>query len=68
MQDPKYSCTYLEFYLRKHALKNFVMFAHNSGEHWIFVIIATKWKKVFYLDSAPRLNSDFEPLKKVIDE
>jgi len=41
--DRSYSVGYLEYCLRKYAKKNFVMFAHNYGGHWIAVIIARMW-------------------------
>ena len=36
---------YLEKSLKKHAKKDYVMFAHNCGVHWIAVIIIPKWQK-----------------------
>ena len=59
---------YLEYYLRKYAKKNFVMFAHNCGGHWIVVIIARIWQKVIYLDSNRGKKSDLSPIKSMIDE
>ena len=59
---------YLEKGLRKHAKKDYVMFAHNCGVHWIVVIIIPKWQKVMYLDSNRGKKSDLSPLKSMIDE
>ena len=59
---------YLEKGLRKHAKKDYVMFAHNYGVHWIVVIIVSKWQKVLYLDSNRGRKTDLSGLKSVIDE
>jgi amino-acid N-acetyltransferase len=66
--DRRYSVGYLEYCLRKYAKKNYVMFAHNCGGHWIAVIIVPKWQKVMYLDSNRGRKSDFSPLKYVTDK
>ena len=66
--DRGYSVDYLEYCLRKHDKKKFVMFAHNCGGHWIAVIIARMWQKVIYLDSNRGKKSDLTPIKYVIDE
>ena len=66
--DRSYSVGYLEYCLRKYAKKNFVMFAHNCGGHWIAVVIVPKWQKVTYLDSNRGRKSYLSPSKSVIDE
>ena len=66
--DRGYSVGYLEYCLRKYAKKNFVMFAHNCGGHWIAVVIVPKWQKVLYLDSNRGRALDLCPLKSMIDE
>ena len=60
--------TYLEFGLRKHHDKDFVMFAHNPGQHWIAVVIAIKWRKVYFVDSAPSAKTEMLPLKNLIQQ
>ena len=42
-RDRGFSVSYLEESLKKHAKKDYVMFAHNYGVHWIAVIIIPKW-------------------------
>ena len=60
--------TYLEWGLRKHLDKDFVMFAHNPSGHWIAVVIAIKWSRVSFVDSVPSLNSDTHPLETAIKQ
>lgn len=62
------SVDYLEVGLRKYADKNFMMFAHNLGRHFVAVIIALRWKKVMYLDSLRVKALRFGSLTSVIDE
>ena len=66
--DRCYSVGYLKYCLKKYSKKNFVMFAHNCGGHWIVVVIVPKWHKVLYLDSNRGRVSDLSPLKSMIDE
>jgi amino-acid N-acetyltransferase len=66
--DRDYSVRYLEKGLRKHANKDYVMFAHNCGGHWIAVVIISKWGKVLYLDSIRGSKKDLSGLKSLIDE
>ena len=66
--DRHYSMVYLEYCLRKYAQKNFVMFAHNCGGHWIAVIIAQMWQEVIYLDSNTGNRLDLTHIQYVIDK
>ena len=63
-----FSVSYLEKSLKKHAKKDYVMFAHNYGVHWIVVIIVSKWQKVLYLDSNRGRKTYLSGLKSMIDE
>ena len=63
-----FSMSYLEKSLKKHAKKDYVMFAHNYGVHWIAVVIIPMWQKVSYLDSNRGMKTDLSGLKSVIDE
>ena len=67
-RDRGFSVLYLEKSLKKHAKKDYVMFAHNCGVHWIAVIIIPKWQKVLYLDSNRGRKTDLSGLKSMTDE
>ena len=67
-EDKDFSSSYLEFGLKKHLDKNFVMFAYNTGHHWLAVVIALKWKKVFYIESSHGHEPELRLLKELIDE
>lgn len=45
-----------------------IMFAHNTGGHWLLVVIIPKWKKVLYLDSDRSKQRDHALLKSVINQ
>ena len=66
--DRGYSVDYLEYCLRKYAKKEFVMFAHKCGGHWIAIFIARMWQKMIYLNSNRGKKSDLIPIKLVKDE
>ena len=44
------------------------MFAHNTGGHWILVVIIPKWNKALYFDSQRSNARDYSVLKEVINE
>jgi amino-acid N-acetyltransferase len=67
-RDRGFSVGCLKKSLRNHAKKDYVMFAHNCGEHWIAVIIIPKWQKVLYLYSNRGRKTNLSGLKSVIDE
>ena len=66
-RDRGFSVSYLEKSLKKHAKKDYVMFAYNCGVHWIAIIIIPRWQKVLYLDSNRGRKTDLSVLKSVID-
>jgi hypothetical protein len=59
---------YVQKAFTKYTSKDFIMFAYNSGGHWVVVIVIQKWNKVIYLDSNKSGNHDFSMLKLLIDE
>lgn len=59
---------YVQKAFTKYTSKDFIMFAYNSGGHWVVVIVIQKWNKVIYLDSNRSGNHDFSMLKLLIDE
>ena len=44
------------------------MFAHNTGGHWILVVIIPKWNKTLYFDSQMSKARDYSVLNEVINE
>ncbi|TVU49014.1 hypothetical protein EJB05_00305, partial [Eragrostis curvula] len=34
-----------------HKAKKFIVFAYNTGGHWVLVLVCLRWAKVLYLDS-----------------
>ena len=54
--------------LHKFARKKLIMFAHNTGGHWILVVIIPKWNKALYFDSQRSKARDYSVLKEVINE
>ncbi|XP_021309182.1 uncharacterized protein LOC110432717 [Sorghum bicolor] len=59
---------YVQKAFTKYTGKDFIMFAYNSGGHWVVLIVIQKWNKVIYLDSNKSGNHDFSMLKLLIDE
>ena len=67
-QDRSYVVEYLGKTLHKFARKKLIMFAHNTGGHWILVVIIPKWNKALYFDSQRSKMRDYSVLKEVINE
>jgi amino-acid N-acetyltransferase len=59
---------YVQKAFTKYTSKEYIMFAYNSANRWIVVIVIQKWDKVIYLDSNRSGNHDFSMLKLLIDE
>ena len=45
-----------------------IMFAHNTGDHWLLVVVIPKWNKVVYLDSDKSKQRDHSSLKAMINQ
>ena len=45
-----------------------ITFPHNTGDHWLLVVIIPKWNKVLYLDSDRSKQWDHTLLKTVINQ
>ena len=54
--------------LHKFARKKLIMFAHNTGDHWILVVIIPKWNKALYFDSEWSKACDYSVIEEVINE
>ena len=67
-QDRSYVVEYLGKTLHKFARKKLIMFAHNTGGHWILVVIIPKWNKALYFDSERYKAHNYSVLKEVINE
>uniref|UniRef100_J3NCM6 Ubiquitin-like protease family profile domain-containing protein n=1 Tax=Oryza brachyantha TaxID=4533 RepID=J3NCM6_ORYBR len=63
--------SYMVDYVRKafqSFVKEFIMFVHNPGDHWLLVVLIPKWGKVLYFDSQRTRPRDHTLLKDVLDE
>ena len=67
-QDTSYVVEYLGKVLQKFARKKLIMFAHNTGDHWILVVIIPKWNKALYFDSERSKARDYSVIEEVINE
>ena len=54
--------------LHKFARKKLIMFAHNTGGHWILVVIIPKWNKALYFDSERSKARGYSVIEEVINE
>jgi hypothetical protein len=66
--DRSYVVGYVTKALQKYAKKKLIMFARDTGGHWILVVIIPKWKKALYFDSQRSKASDHNVLKEVLNE
>jgi hypothetical protein len=66
--DKSYVVGYVAKVLQKYTKKKLIMFAHNTGGHWILVVIISKWKKTLYFDSQRSKPRDHSVLKVVLSE
>ena len=67
-QERSYVVEYLRKALHKFARKKLIMFAHNTGGHWILVVIIPKWNKALYFDSERYKAHNYSVLKEIINE
>jgi hypothetical protein len=53
---------------RQYAKKNFILSAYLSTNHWIAVVIVSKQRKVYYLDSLKTVKTDTNPFEQIINK
>jgi hypothetical protein len=51
-----------------YAKKNLTLTAYLSTNHWIAVAIVPKQRKIYYLDSLKKNNTNTGPFKLIINE
>jgi hypothetical protein len=51
-----------------YATKNLMLTAYLNTNHWIAVAIVPKQRKVYYLDSLKKINSNTGPFELIINE
>jgi hypothetical protein len=51
-----------------YAKKNLMLTAYLSTNHWIAVAIVPKQRKVYYLDSLKKINTNTGPFELIINE
>jgi hypothetical protein len=66
--DRSYVVGYVTKALQKYAKKKLIMFARDTGGHWILVVIIPKWKKALYFDSERLKPCNHSVLKEVLTE
>jgi hypothetical protein len=51
-----------------YAKKNWMLTTYLSTNHWIAVVIVPKQRKVYYLDSLKKINTNIGPFEIIISE
>jgi hypothetical protein len=49
-------------------MRNLMLTAYLSMNHWIVVAIVPKQLKVYYLDSLKTINTDTDPFERIVNE
>jgi hypothetical protein len=63
-----FSVSYMLNALKLYAEKNLMLTAYLSTNHWIAVTIVLKQRKVYYLDSLKKINTNTGPFELIINE
>jgi hypothetical protein len=53
---------------KQYAKKNLMLTAYFSTNHWIAVAIVLRQRKVYYLDSLKKINTNTGPFELIINE
>jgi hypothetical protein len=51
-----------------YATKDLILTTYLSTNHWIVVAIVPKQRKVYYLDSLKKINTNTSPFELIINE
>jgi hypothetical protein len=62
-----FSVSYMCNAFKLYAKKNLMLPAYPSTNHWIAVAIVLKQRKVYYLDSLKKINTDTDPFERIIN-
>jgi hypothetical protein len=63
-----YSVSYMCNAFKLYAKKNLMLTTYPNTNHWIAVPIVPKQRKVYYLDSLKKNNTDTDPFERIINE
>jgi hypothetical protein len=63
-----FSVDYMLRAFEQYAIKDLMLIAYLSMNHWIAVAIVPKRRKVYYLDSLKTINTNTSPLELIINE
>jgi hypothetical protein len=63
-----FSVSYMLNAFKLYVKKNLTLTAYLSTNHWIAVAIVPKQRKVYYLDSLKKNNTNTSPFKLIINE
>jgi hypothetical protein len=63
-----FSVSYMLNAFKLYAKKNLMLTAYLSTNHWIAVAIVPKQRKVYYLDSLKKINTNTGPFELIINE
>jgi hypothetical protein len=63
-----FSIDYMLRVFEQYATKDFTITAYLNTNHWIAVVIVSKQRKVYYLDSLKTINTNTGPLELIINE
>jgi amino-acid N-acetyltransferase len=65
-QQREFVVEYVARAMSHFSKRDYLMAAHNTGGHWILLVITTKWNLIWYLDSSRQ--HDYTFVKQILDE
>jgi hypothetical protein len=63
-----FSVSYMLNAFKLYAKKNLILTAYLSTNYWIAMAIVSKQRKVYYLDSLNKINTNTGPFELIINE